>query len=254
MMLVLLLAWLVSFASPQGVPIPVRPRDPWVFRCVLDKKPRIVTIALSHDMWIAYDATTCGLYKAWRGDVRFDGAVYTTVHGPQPTSVGESYTVGPTGDVWSARIGEKEVPLRVKWLGFQIHNGRAHLNYQMFLEDGRHIRVQETPEYVSAESVLPVEIMDQFSLIPGMPGLYRSFSAEAIPDDVVLFLRVYTDGANAKFPYPPDGLSHETQVEVDGKRREQSLMAFNHEVLRPNLVLFFDPLPDPPAPDATEKK
>ncbi len=254
MMLVSLVATLATaFASPQGVPIPARPRDPWVFRCVLDKQPRIVTIALSNEMWIAYDATTCGMYKAWKGNVHFDGAVYTTVHGPQPTSVGESYTVGPTGDVWSARIGEKEVPLRVKWLGYQIHGGRVHLNYQLFLEDGRHIRMQETPEFVSSETVLPEEIMDQYSIVHGMPGLYRSFSAEAIPDDVMLYLRVYTDGAIAKFPYPPDALGLEREVEVGGKPRMSSAIGFNHEVVRPNLVLFFDPLPDPSAPDATEK-
>ncbi len=257
MMLSILLAAFASSPSMAQIPVPTRPRDPFVFRCVLDKKPRIVTIALSQEMWIAYDATTCSMYKAWKGNVHFDGAVYTTVHGPQPTSVGEPYTVGPTGDVWSAQIGDKELPVRVKWLGYEIHGGRVHLNYQLFLEDGRHIRMQETPEYVSSESVLPPDIMDQYALIHGMPGLYRSFMAEAIPDDVVLYLRVYTDGAVAKFPYPPDVIGREAEVDVEGpagitKRRMQSFMAFNHEVLRPNMVLFYEPLPEPPTPDASD--
>lgn len=259
MMLSIVLAALTSSPSAVQVPVPTRPRDPFVFRCVLDKKPRMVTIALSPEMWIAYDATTCSMYKAWKGNVHFDGAVYTTVHGPQPTSVGESYTEGPTGDVWTAEIGEKQVPLRVKWLGYEIHGGRVHLNYQLFLEDGRHLRVQETPEYVSSESVLPPDIMDQYSLILGMPGLYRSFMVEAIPDDVVLYLRLYTDGAVAKFPFPPDVVGREGEVDVEDsagvkRRRMQSFMAFNHEVLRPNMVLFFEPLADLPVPDAQENR
>ena len=71
-----------------------RPRDIWVFRSVLDKRARMVTMALSDDLWVAYDATNCGLYKAWKGGVKFDGAVYTTSHGPQPTSEGAAYVVG----------------------------------------------------------------------------------------------------------------------------------------------------------------
>lgn len=264
MMLSIVLASLAGSLGPaQGIPIPVRPRDPFVFRCVLDRRPRMVTIAASDDMWIAYDTTTCGMYRAWKGRVNFDGAVYTTVHGPQPTSVGEPYTVGPAGDVWGARIGEKEVPVRARWLGYQLHGGRAHLNYELFLEDGHRIRVQETPDYISTEAVLPPDIMEQFALVHGMPGLYRSFSVEAIPPDVTLYLKVYTDGVAAKFPYPPDVIGDEHDVDVIGPgdvttRRMQSSLAFNHERLIANLVLFYEPLPDLPVevqtPDAHEKK
>ena len=41
-----------------------RPRDPWVFRSVLDKQPRIITATLHDELFVAYDARYCGLYKA----------------------------------------------------------------------------------------------------------------------------------------------------------------------------------------------
>ena len=63
-----------------------RPMEPWVFRSVLDKKPRMLTLAMNKDLFIAYDTKRGSLYKAWKGDVDLDGAVYTTYHGPQPTS------------------------------------------------------------------------------------------------------------------------------------------------------------------------
>lgn len=70
------------------------PNDPpFVFRSVLDGRPRAVTAALHDDLWLSWDATTCSLVRAWCGDVRFDGAVYTSVHGPQPTSRGIPYVV-----------------------------------------------------------------------------------------------------------------------------------------------------------------
>ena len=41
-----------------------RPIEPWVFRSVLDETPRIVTAALSDEIWVAYDARTASLFKA----------------------------------------------------------------------------------------------------------------------------------------------------------------------------------------------
>ena len=50
-----------------------RPMDPWVFRSVLDKKPRMVTAALDDNLFVAYDARACQIYKAWKGGVTFLG-------------------------------------------------------------------------------------------------------------------------------------------------------------------------------------
>ena len=70
-----------------------RPHDPWVFRSVLDWKPRVITMALHKDLWIAYSTENAALYKVWKGTVYFDGPVYTHAHGPQPISIGDAYQV-----------------------------------------------------------------------------------------------------------------------------------------------------------------
>lgn len=242
-------------ASAQDIPVPERPRDPWFFRCVLDEKPRMLTIALSRDMWVAYDAQTCSFAKAWKGGVHFAGAVYDSVHGPQPTSFGETYLRGLPGNVWAADVGGKEVPVRVQWLGFQHTHGRVHMNYRMYLPDGRHMGVQETPEFISTETVLPVDAMLEFGLVEGMPGLFRSYAVDAIPDGVFLSLHVAIDGAIFVMPYPPDQLQRESmseEVDANGVRvtKRSAYLPFGLHRVKANLALFFDPLPDAnePAP------
>jgi len=68
-----------------------RPHDPWVFRSVLRSKARMITVALHDDLWAAHNTETGTLYKVWKGGVNSDGAVYTTAHGPQPSSLGNAY-------------------------------------------------------------------------------------------------------------------------------------------------------------------
>src|SRR5687767_475682 len=88
-----------------------RPRDPWVFRSVLDNKPRMITVALHDNLYVSYDAQACQLYKAWKGGVVFDGAVYTTHHGPQPSSKGYAYfTQSDKSSFWYLVINGKDVP------------------------------------------------------------------------------------------------------------------------------------------------
>src|SRR5689334_22309546 len=96
--LVLLAAATTSCNSKKEIK---HPHDPWVFRSVLDSKARMVTAALHENLYVAYDAQKCQLYKAWKGGVIFDGAVYTTHHGPQPSTKGYAYFVDPEGqDFW----------------------------------------------------------------------------------------------------------------------------------------------------------
>ena len=82
-----------------------RGNSPWAFRSVLDGQPRMLTLALANRFWAAYSAQDGNLYKVWRGDVNFDGAVYTTVHGPQPSSLGDAYFVNEVSRPWSIRLG-----------------------------------------------------------------------------------------------------------------------------------------------------
>ncbi|MGI8922903.1 MAG: family 16 glycoside hydrolase [Fimbriimonadales bacterium] len=121
--------------------IPDRPRDIWAFRSVLDGRARILTIALHKDLWVAYDATNCGLYRAWTGGVKFDGAVYTTVHGPQPTSMGTVHLPGIVDEgVWTAAGAKPE------FKGYRIEGGKITLQYRIRLPGNGTAWVYENPE------------------------------------------------------------------------------------------------------------
>ncbi|QYK53602.1 MAG: DUF1080 domain-containing protein [Fimbriimonadaceae bacterium] len=129
-------------------PAPQRPRDIWVFRSVLDQNARMLTAALSNDLWVAYDTKTCSLYKAWTGGVKFDGAVYTTVHGPQPTSIGEPYLLNRAKNTWS--FGPTEV--KPRYLGYKIVNKQLQFRFELTAEDKQKVQITEVPEYVPSAS------------------------------------------------------------------------------------------------------
>ncbi len=156
---------------------PDRPRDPWVFRCVLDGNPRMVVIALHEHLWLAYDAESCSLRQVWRDGVKFDGAVYTTVHGPQPTSKGEPVFIGPNDDVWTVMEldGRGNPPRGVTsvspiWKGYAIRDDQVTLRYKLPLPIGGYATVEETPELV---------VEDDGSMI-----LARRFAADFPDNDV----------------------------------------------------------------------
>ena len=115
-----------------------RPHDPWVFRSVLDLKPRIITMALDDNLWAAYSTEDCSLYQAWKGVVNFDGAVYTTAHGPQPLSVGEKYVVNTFPQPWKIKTSDGSVSSpEVQYKGHKIMNDQAVLMYE--LKDGNNV-------------------------------------------------------------------------------------------------------------------
>lgn len=51
--------------------------DPWAFRSVLDKKPRMLTLAFDSVNFAAYDLAKGQLYKVWNGGVTKEGTVFT---------------------------------------------------------------------------------------------------------------------------------------------------------------------------------
>jgi len=63
-----------------------RPRDTWAFRSVLDKQPRMLTLALDTACYAAYDMVNCKIYKVWKGGVVVEGAAYTDKKNVQPTT------------------------------------------------------------------------------------------------------------------------------------------------------------------------
>jgi cytochrome c len=255
MMLLLALLLSIAAAPRQEAETPKRPRDPWVFRCVLDKRPRMVTVALSDEMWVAYDTTTCGMYKAWRGGVNFDGPVYTTVHGPQPTTLGKAYIEGIEGDVWSASVGGKDGPAMAVWRGYRLNGNHVALEYDIVLEDGRKVAVQESPEFVRPEQMFDDARLEELVLQKGHPGLFRSFLARDLPDGVKLSLEMRTDGVTGKLA---ETLERERFVDVTDEKGEKKTQVVSHLALskeRPTstVVLFFAPIEIQPEPKKESK-
>lgn len=130
-----------------------RPRDPWVIRGVLDQQARMVTVALDEDLWVAYDTKTCVLYRAWTGDVDFTGAVYDTLHGPQPTIRGTIWLEQTDAKydwslVWHELSGNASLMrLAPKWKGYRFkEDGSVQFVYDMVNHRGNVMRVTESPE------------------------------------------------------------------------------------------------------------
>ncbi|NNE30543.1 MAG: DUF1080 domain-containing protein, partial [Saprospiraceae bacterium] len=147
-----------------------RPHNPWVSRSILDEQPRMLTAALHDDLWVAYHTDKGALYKAWKGGVNFDGAVYTTVHGPQPTTLGDGWFINDQKDPWTLESGGTKQEAEVKYLGHQFKEGRVYLNFELKDQAGKTVLVTESPEVFHVE--------DKY------PGLERSFQILSNPNNV----------------------------------------------------------------------
>lgn len=155
-----------------------RPSETWVFRSVLDKKPRMISMGLHHNLWVAYNTKTAGLYKSWAGGIDFDGAVYTKAHGPQPTSLGTSYQEEPDQNPWRiVTEGRQETP-EVRYRGHAFRDQQVVLKYDL-LYQGQVIQVEETPEYIDVQGD------------PGKVGLERTFALSGVPAGSLVALTVH---------------------------------------------------------------
>ena len=114
----------------------MRGRTPWVFRCTLDGRARVVVTALGDDLWAAYDATSCGLYKVWDGSIDLTGSVYDTRHGPQPQAEGE--VLDQFGDEsWFLIDGEESTAVTPQWAGYDMDGTKAvYFHYRIPTDNG----------------------------------------------------------------------------------------------------------------------
>lgn len=167
-----------------------RAQDPWVFRSVLDKKARMVTVGLHDNLWMAYSAENGSLYKAWKGGVNFDGAVYTTVHGPQPSTLGDAYFENAFEKPWLFKRGEQAMDYTIQYRGHQFKKGQVELQIDLQLEDGNTVRFTEKPEYVTNE-------LEQV-------GLERVFALENLPD-----------GITAQYQFNISSIALESSIQTD---------------------------------------
>lgn len=155
---------------------PQRPIEPWAFRSVLDRKPRMLTIALDSACYVAYDLTTCTLYKAWKGGVLMEGTAYTDKKNVQPTSWGAAYLADSAKQLkWVAEVNGRKDAARMVNKGYGFRDNRIHLRFLMILSTGDSIRIEENPEFVRNKE--------------GDPGLERSFTLSDVPDGVTVSLR-----------------------------------------------------------------
>lgn len=153
-----------------------RPADVWVVRSVLDKRPRMLTIALDSECYIAYDLTKCTVYKAWKGGLSLDGAPYTDKKEIQPTSWGTPYTVDTSQTHhWQASLRGKSVLPPVVHRGYTLHQNRITLHYALILPTNDTVTIHETPEFVRSKT--------------GKPGLERLFTTANVPAGVELRLQ-----------------------------------------------------------------
>ena len=150
-----------------------RPNDPFLFRSVLDRQPRMVTLALDDNLWASYSADSCSLYKVWKGGVDFDGAVFTMRHGPQPMTVGNAYFVNSHRRPWRVEIGGASERPDVEYKGHRFVAGQAEIFYDLLLKNGQRIRVNERPEYTERDR---------------QPAFERRFRLENAPAGAAVFM------------------------------------------------------------------
>ena len=176
LLLLALLGILWFLASRQHKPAPIpRPNDPWVFRSVMDKQPRMITFALNDRLWASYSTDSCALYKIWSGSVDFTGAVYNMRHGPQPLSVGDSWMENKYPHPWIVVQNGKEITPPTDYKGHRYtRDGHAELMYDLVLPDGQRVRINEQPEYTERD---------------GQPGFQRRFTVQQCPEGVRVALR-----------------------------------------------------------------
>lgn len=121
----------------------------WVFRCVLDGKPKALVAALHEDLYIGYDTDNCQLFKAWKGGVKFDGAVYaSTKHGPQPISLAPWYHVAQLSPIWKLLNGQEEVKCKTEFKGYVWKDNKLRIQFDLVHDSLGRISLEETPEYV----------------------------------------------------------------------------------------------------------
>lgn len=155
---------------------PSRPLDPWVFRSVLDKKPRMLTVALDTACYVAYDLSTSTLYKAWKGGVLVEGAAYTDKKNVQPTSWGTAYLSDSSHQFdWIAEVKTRREKPRMVHKGYSIADNEIYLKYAMILSGGDTIMIQERPEFIRNEA--------------GDPGLSRTFLISDVGPDTKVYLQ-----------------------------------------------------------------
>ena len=169
----LLLGFSMSACQPPEPESIHRPLDPWAFRSVLDRQPRMLTLALDSSLYVAYDLARGTLQKAWKGGVMMEGAPYTDRKNVQPTSWGTAYWADSTRQSsWTVKSDKGHRVKQVDYRGYVLRDNQILLNYALVLTSGDTVRVTERPEFIRNDE--------------GQPGLLREFETQDVPEDVTV--------------------------------------------------------------------
>ncbi len=171
-----------------------RPHSPYVFRSVLDKNPRMVTFALSDEIWAAYRTSDCSIYKAWQGNVNFDGPVYNTVHGPQPTTIGNAYMENNIDRIWTLKdANSTDLKASIKYKGHRFISDGVEMMFEMNAPGlEKPISISEQPEAFLSESNQPI--------------FKRTFTTQNVPEGYTVY-----------FSFNTNSIVVESNIETDGK-------------------------------------
>ncbi|WP_373511108.1 c-type cytochrome, partial [Persicitalea sp.] len=170
----LCLAFLTSGGPAREQENP-RPLDVWAIRSVLDKKPRMLTVALDTAMYVAYDMAKCKMYKVWKGGISMDGAPYTSEKEIQPTSWGADYLNDSDQNFnWTAKLDGKAMPILMQSKGYVFKKNQIYLQHSLILGTDT-IQIEERPEFVRNKA--------------GKPGLERIFVTSNVPSNVSITLK-----------------------------------------------------------------
>lgn len=146
---------------------------PWNMRSVLDDQPRMFSILLDSQMYLAYDLAKCQVYKIWRGGIRIEGAPYTDKKNIQPTSWGVAYTDDHNDPFrWSVLQAGTPVRAKVSHTGYVFRDTGIELGYRIILGSDT-VNVTEQPLFTPKN---------------GDPGLTRKFNVGILPDGYELML------------------------------------------------------------------
>jgi cytochrome c len=197
--------WFAARNKSSDTAQDIRPNDPWVFRSVLDKQPRMITMALNDHLWVSYSTDSCSLYKAWAGGVDFEGAVYNMRHGPQPMSLGNAWFENASRQPWEViSNGQSEVP-RTDYKGHRYtEDGHTEIMYDLVLASGQRIRVNERPEYVERSR---------------QKGFQRVFTMENAPTGVQVNLKLNVSSIADASNLETDGVWKSTKIEDDHSQK-----------------------------------
>lgn len=152
-----------------------RPHEPWVFRSVLDLKPRVITLALHKNLWAAYTTNNGALYKVWDGTVNFSGTVFDTQHGPQPTSMGDAYFENKFDHPFSLKSNGVDLDYTYQYKGHKFQSGHAIILHELTPQNGSPIQIEEQIEYVNKGN--------------SKRGFQRIFTPLNVPSGIQIFFK-----------------------------------------------------------------